>query len=148
MKDIVLSKINFFFCFCFETGFHYVALGWAVTHSVDQTSLELKRSACLCFPSAGVKVHHQAWWNCLNGLKCVNFMKPAFGYSTFAFKNYSQYNVWKFGSQSSISFLVVRISKSLVHHLCFKCLIRRVQLVSNKITAYHQLVKMTVIEIV
>lgn len=41
MKDIVLSKINFFFCFCFETGFHYVALGWAVTHSVDQTSLEL-----------------------------------------------------------------------------------------------------------
>lgn len=75
-------------------------------------------------------------------------MKPAFGYSTFAFKNYSQYNVWKFGSQSSISFLVVRIPKSLVHHLCFKCLIRRVQLVSNKITAYHQLVKMTVIEIV
>lgn len=57
MKDIVLSKINF----CFEIGFHSVALGWAGTHPVDQTSLELKRFACL--PSAGVKVHHQTWWN-------------------------------------------------------------------------------------
>lgn len=49
-------------------------------------------------------------------------------------------------SQSSISYLAVRTPKRSVH-LC-KCLIRRVQLMSNKITAYHQLVNMTVIEIV
>jgi hypothetical protein len=31
------------------------------THSVDQTGLELKKSACLCLPSAGIKgVRHHA----------------------------------------------------------------------------------------
>ncbi|EGW01429.1 hypothetical protein I79_000773 [Cricetulus griseus] len=48
--------------------------------------------------------------------------------------------------QSSISYLVVRTPKRWVH-LC-KCLIRRVQLMSNKIAASHQLANMTVIEIV
>lgn len=54
--------------------------------------------------------------------------------------------------QSSISweiaYLIVRLFKRSANHLCCKCLIGKKQLMLNKIIAYHQLGKMTVIEIV
>lgn len=45
-------------CMCvFETGFFCIAL--AVP---NQVGFELKRSACLCFPSPGIKaVYHHCW---------------------------------------------------------------------------------------
>lgn len=77
-------------------------------------------------------------------------VKNCLGYSTIAFKTciqsmrYRSSDLRPILSQSSISYLAVRTPKRSVH--LYKCLIRRVRLVSNKITAYHQLVNMTVIE--
>lgn len=35
--------------------FSFLSSGYPGTHYVDQTGLDLKRSACLSFPSAGIK---------------------------------------------------------------------------------------------
>jgi hypothetical protein len=45
--------------FCFQDRVSLCSLGCPGTHSVDQAGLELKRSTCLCLPSAVIKgVHH------------------------------------------------------------------------------------------
>jgi hypothetical protein len=60
-----MVKVSFlFFLFCFV---FFPKLGWSGTLSVDkavlaQDSLELKRSALLCIPSAEIKgMHYHCW---------------------------------------------------------------------------------------
>lgn len=49
-----------FCCCCFKTGSHYVALvGPEFRYSLCRMALNLQSSACLCFPSTGIK--GQAW---------------------------------------------------------------------------------------
>lgn len=51
-------------CFhLFETGSHCLGPSWPGTCNVDQASLKLKKSACLCPWSAKIKdvCHHSAW---------------------------------------------------------------------------------------
>lgn len=66
-------------------------------------------------------------------------------------------NMWKFGTwnhflQSSITreilaYLVASLLERSADHLCCKCLIGKKQVMLNKITAYHQLGKMVIIEL-
>lgn len=49
-----------FCCCCFKTGSHYVALvGPEFRYSLCRMALNLQSSACLCFPSTGIKGVHQ-----------------------------------------------------------------------------------------
>lgn len=44
-----------FLCVIFMTGFFSLQPGYSGIHSVDQASLKLKRSVCLCLPNARIK---------------------------------------------------------------------------------------------
>lgn len=47
-----------------------------------------------------------------------------------------------------LAYLTARLLERLANHLCCKCLIGKKQLMLNKMTAYHQMGKMVIIEIV
>ena len=60
----------FFFCFVFppppQTRFFCVALAVLELSLIEQADLKLKRFACLCLPSAGIKgTHHHSWFEIL-----------------------------------------------------------------------------------
>jgi hypothetical protein len=53
-KNKYIQKF-FFVCFVFQDKVSLCSSGCPRTHSVEQDGVRLKRSACLCLPSAGAR---------------------------------------------------------------------------------------------
>ena len=76
----MLSYLLFYYfllllCFGFGNRVAFCSLGWPLTHYVDQAGHKLKRSACLCLLSIGLKVcttpflkknPARWWWQAFN----------------------------------------------------------------------------------
>ena len=71
---VFFSFILFYFLF-FQDRVSLCSPGCPEIYSVDQAGLELKKSTCLCLPSAGIKsVYHHCWGLLLSSV--FSFLHP------------------------------------------------------------------------